>query len=670
MATNHLLKFSTIPNFRKITAAQCAHAITHVIEELEAYRVYLSEIKAISWESYWLPYVQAIAGAERVRDQLSFMTAINSTLMWKHLSDRLEYRYSEVVDAIHAHPNFVAGLVKLSKKRLSKKQRSIINFELSHHRRNGALLAAADRKCLEGYQEQLSILEDEFYSNYISALADKKYFICVRREAVLGEMPADIKSIYRKGRNSWVFDMTNDSYGNFMKYCLDRGLRKKMYYNYHTLCSERDVAHDNVKVMRKIARLRQKKARILGYANSTEMMFSIRRGQTAPKIKNFLNSILREVRGEFKRELRQVSSAIYKELGITTPQLWDVDIINQKLRGNRYHNHGEEFREYFELENVLVNMLKLAERVYGIKFKKYSIEGWGKDIRYFKVFDAKDNRPLGIITFDLLRRKNKDCMTYCQGSQHGTVNNGHHQLAVTNVVMNLLAPADNTPILLNLDDLSNLFHETGHAIHDICLVHTNYEFPVHEYFFSDELEMPSQFFERFVCQWKFMKEFGRHYLYDKPIPKKLFDSATGCTFSLLRKQSLLEYIRFALFELEANERDEDILEIFRRVNKKCNVLSPPHWNRHCARFAAGFTTLSGGVACNYYGYLWSEMYAADLCDKFLRHKNLASGALGRRFRKEFLEYRFPRSLNQAFTKFMGRPVNPRACLEFYSAQHR
>ena len=668
MATNPLLKFSTIPDFKNIKPADCAQAITQVVGDLDDYLAQLPEIKSVSWDNFWLPYVEAVAAAERVQDQIAFITGTRRTLTWGHLLARIEDRYSGVLEAIHEHPCFINNLVKLSKKRLTIRQKEVIKFELQHHRRQGALLPAADRKLLDKCHEQLGVREEKFYNNYIKAVTNKKYGICVRREALLGEMPEDIKSIYRNGKNSWVFDLTNDSYANFMKYCVDRPLRKKMYYKYHTLCSTPDSSQDNIKLMREITGLRQEVAQLQGYANATELMFSLRRGQTAAKAKKLLKSVLREIRAAFKRELRQVSPAVRKELNITTPQLWDIDIINQKLRANRYHNHGEEFREYFALDQVLLKMLELAERVYGIRFKQHTVSGRGKDILYFKVFDAQTDAPMGVIGFDLLKRKNKDCMTYCQATQRGAVVDGHQQLAVTNVVTNFLAPADKTPILLGLDDLSMLFHETGHAIHELCLVRTNYEYPVNECFFFDEAEMPSQFFERFAYEWKFMKEIGRHYLYDKPLPKKLFDSTAGGAFTLLRKQCLLEYICLALFELEAHERDEDVLEIYRRVSKKCFVLTPPNWDRRCARFILSFGSSIGGYYCNYYGYLWSDMYAADLSNKFFKHKNLTTGVLGRQFRKDFLEYRFPQTLSQTFNKFMGRPVNPHTFLKFYSTQ--
>ena len=76
---------------------------------------------------------------------------------------------------------------------------------------------------------------------------------------------------------------------------------------------------------------------------------------------------------------------------------------------------------------------------------------------------------------------------------------------------------------------------------------------------------------------------------------------------------------------------------------------------------AAFGHLMGGYDAGYYGYIWSEVYAADMFTKF-RNQGLLNPNVGRNYRKWILEQGNSQEPSKLLTEFLGRQPNNKAFL--------
>jgi thimet oligopeptidase len=84
-----------------------------------------------------------------------------------------------------------------------------------------------------------------------------------------------------------------------------------------------------------------------------------------------------------------------------------------------------------------------------------------------------------------------------------------------------------------------------------------------------------------------------------------------------------------------------------------------------SHFQASFGHLMGGYDAGYYGYLWSEVYAADMFSRFEK-EGMLNPKLGMEYRKAILE---PGKMQEGFEileNFLGRKPNSQA---FYKKLH-
>ena len=78
-------------------------------------------------------------------------------------------------------------------------------------------------------------------------------------------------------------------------------------------------------------------------------------------------------------------------------------------------------------------------------------------------------------------------------------------------------------------------------------------------------------------------------------------------------------------------------------------------------FPAGFGHIASGYAAGYYGYLWSEVVAADLRTAF--GKNRLDPAVGQRYRDTVLARGGERPPQELIREFLGRETNSQAFFE-------
>ena len=80
------------------------------------------------------------------------------------------------------------------------------------------------------------------------------------------------------------------------------------------------------------------------------------------------------------------------------------------------------------------------------------------------------------------------------------------------------------------------------------------------------------------------------------------------------------------------------------------------------RFSASFGHMMGGYDAGYYGYLWSEVFAADMFTRFEK-EGVLNPSVGRAYRDTILAKGRSEEASALLEQFLGRAPNESAFLE-------
>ena len=172
------------------------------------------------------------------------------------------------------------------------------------------------------------------------------------------------------------------------------------------------------------------------------------------------------------KELEDLQSLVNKEGGNFKIASWDWWYYSEKLREEKYDLNDEELKEFFTLDNTTDGIFKTANKLFGLSFEeRLDIELYHEDARVWEVKD-KDGSHLGIYIGDYYRRASKRGGAWMSTFKDQSNFDGRKRPIVVNVC-NFPPPSNDKPSLLNLEHVTTLFHEFGHALHGLV---TNTEY--------------------------------------------------------------------------------------------------------------------------------------------------------------------------------------------------
>lgn len=520
----------------------------------------------------------------------------------------------------------------------------------------GANLNNEQKEELKKINEQLATLQSQFNNKLLAAR--KAGGLIIEDVKLLdglssNEIDAAAENAKVAGMpGKYLLALQNTTQQPLLQNLKNRTVREKLF-KASWLRAEKDDENDTRETLQQLARLRLKKAQIMGKKNFAEWKLQDQMAKTPENAMNLLAKMAAPAVKKAKQEAEEIQKLIDKQNGGFKLEPWDWNFYAEQVRKAQYDLDDNEIKPYFEVRTVLEKgVFYTAKELYGLTFKvRKDLPVYHPDVVAYEVFD-KDGKSLAIYYLDFYTRDNKNGGAWMSNFVEQSYSLGQKPVIVN--VYNYQKPAPGKPSLISYDDVTTLFHEFGHSIHGmfasqkyISISGTNTP--------RDFVEFPSQINEYWALEPSVLKNYALHYKTGKPIPNELVKKIKNAkTFN--EGYNVTEIVAAATLDMAwhtitdeseiipANEFEKMALDKFGLlVNEVPTRYHSPYF----------LHIWSNGYSAAYYAYLWSEMLDFNALEYFENNGGMKREN-GDRFRKYILSVGNSMDLNQAFRNFTGK----------------
>ena len=597
---------------------------------------------------------------QRVTNVFNAITQANTDDALQKVEAEEAPRLAAHQDAIYLNSRLFARVQTIYTQRASlagiPEAQQLVTVYYHQFVRAGAQLPAADKVKLRAINEQLSTLQTTFEQKLLAA--SKAGALITARESDLagltpGEIAAAAQAAKARGlQGKWLIPLQNTTQQQDLAALKNRSVRHELF-ELSWNRTERGDANDTRDTIETMARLRAQKARLLGFPNFAAYALDDQMAKTPQAVARFLGQLVPATVRQADSEAKLLQQLIRRDGERLTLEPWDWEYYSEQERRAKYNVDDNEVKPYLLLDNVLQRgLFYAAHELYGITFKeRKDLPVYQPDVRVFEVFDA-DGSPRGLIYFDFFKRDNKDGGAWMnsfvgQSKLLGT-------LPVVYNVENFAAPAPGQPALLTFDDVTTMFHEFGHGLHELF---ADQEYPTLAgvNVANDFVEFPSQFNEHWVLARQVLEHYAIDYRTGKPMPAALVarvKRAAGFNQGYVVGESLAAAeldMQWHMLPAAAPKQNADAFEAaaLKRVHMDLADVPPRYRSSYFLHIWAN------GYEAEYYSYLWTQMLCDDVFDWFMRHGGLTR-ANGQRFRDLILSRGHTEGYDEMFRSFYGK----------------
>ncbi|HEU5295403.1 MAG TPA: M3 family metallopeptidase, partial [Burkholderiaceae bacterium] len=381
-----------------------------------------------------------------------------------------------------------------------------------------------------------------------------------------------------------------------------------------------------------------------------------RMARSAREAQAFLDDVLKEVSAREATELAELRAAKARDVGLppdqVTLQRWDAAYYQERVRRERHAVDQEAFRAYFPAQASLAFVMRVIETMMGVRYVAvHGLKLWHPDVQAYAVKDAASGQAIATLYVDPFPREGKYNHAAVWSFRNGALRlkRAPQAALVVNVARNGLT----------LDDLETLLHEFGHSVHN-NLSATRHSSQAGTSVLRDFVEAPSQMLEQWVYDPKVLQVIREVCATCAPVPDALLAQADAAR----RYGKGMAYARqwlYAAFDLAMHGADApEPMALWARMESATTLGHVPG-----TMFPSGFSHVATGYGAGYYGYLWSEVVAADLRTAFADDR--LDPAVGGRYRRTVLANGSQVLPQELVRRFLGREGNSQA---FYDELRR
>ncbi|MCJ8138753.1 M3 family metallopeptidase [Falsirhodobacter halotolerans] len=616
-------------NIARISADPAAPTFANTIDALELSEEVLDRVAGVF---YTLAGADSTDAREDLQRELApKMSAFSSEIINNHaLFDRIDtlWQARETLD-------------------LTPEQAQVLKLYHRMFVRAGAELTGAEAERLTAVKARLAVLGTQFGQNL---LAEEKGWSRDLTPEDLAGLPEFVVDATRaaardRGQAGHVLTLARSVITPFLQFSPDRDLRRVAYEAW-TARGANGNAQDNRAIATEILSLREERAHLLGYASFADYKLAPEMAKTPAAVRDLLMQVWGPAKDAAARDAEVLTRMMHED-GINGDlEPWDWLYYTERRRKAEHDLDEAEIKPFFALDAMIEAAFDVSRRLFGLEFKALDLPLYHPDARAWEV--TRNGKHLAVFIGDYFARPSKRSGAWCTAMRVQRKLGGDR----APIVMNVCNFAKGDPSLLSYDDARTLFHEFGHALHQM-LSDVTYAYVSGTSVARDFVELPSQLYEHWLEVPEVLRTHARHVKTGAPMPEDLMERLLAAgTYD--QGHSTVEYVASALVDLAFHEGAAPADPMARQAEVLAQLGMPDAIRmRHATpHFAHIFT--GDGYSSGYYSYMWSEVMDADAFAAFTETGDAFDPATARALEEHILSKGGTEEAEALYTAFRGK----------------
>ena len=530
---------------------------------------------------------------------------------------------------------------------LEPEQKRLLTLTRRAFRRRGAALGETDKARLREIMSRLAELSTAFTQNL---LADEAGWHMELTGEDLAGLPDFVVEAARaagrdKGLGEPVITLSRSLIVPFLQFSPRRDLRERAFRAWVARGASSGPT-DNRAIAAEILSLREERARLLGHDSFAAYKLETEMAGTPEAVRELLMAVWEPARRRAEAD-GAILAQMMREDGVNGPlEPWDWRYYAEKRRRAEHDIDEAALKPYLQLDRILEAAFACAKRLFGLEFAPLDIPLYHRDCRAWEV--TREGRHVAVFIGDYFARPSKRSGAWCSALR----GQARFPEAQAPVVINVCNFARGEPALLSHDDARTVFHEFGHALHQM-LSDVTYESLSGTNVARDFVELPSQLFEHWLDLPEVLGEFATHAETGMPMPPEMLERLLAAARFDMGQQTV-EYVASALVDLAFHDGPAPADPIAREAEILAEIGMPRaiamrHATPHFAHVFAG-----DGYSSGYYSYMWSEVMDADAFAAFEEAGDPFDPATARALEQHILSAGGTREARALYLAFRGR----------------
>lgn len=542
---------------------------------------------------------------------------------------------------------------------LDDQQKRVLKLTHRGFVRAGAALEGEQAARMAEIKSKLAVLSTQFTQNMLKDEADWSMDLGEDDMDGLPDWLISAATAAGKtaGKDGPIVTLSRSLVTPFLQYSKRRDLRE-IAYNAWAARGANGGETDNRVIATEILTLRKERAELLGYADFASYKLETEMAKSASNVRDLLETVWAPTKKRAIADAGVLEEMMHADGVNGRLEPWDWHFYAEKRRQAEHDLDEAELKPFFQLDRMIEASFDCATRLFGLEFKELDLPLYHDDCRVFEV--SRDGEHVAIFIGDYFARPSKRSGAWCSALRTQAKKPREQRPIVFNVC-NFAKPADGEPALLSYDDARTLFHEFGHALHQM-LSDVTYASIAGTNVARDFVELPSQLYEHWLEVPEVLEKFATHAETGEAMPAEMLQKVLGAANFDTGFQTT-EFVASAMVDLAFHEGDAptDAMETQAKVLADMGMphaIGMRHATPHFAHVFAG-----DGYASGYYSYMWSEVMDADAFEAFTEIDDPFDADLAKSLEANILSAGGSRDGEELYTAFRGRLPEATALLK-------